>query len=374
MTDADIVSLQKIAATVSPEVWPGRRSLAEAIPSLVREFRTASGRLGAEDELRAVAALCLLGPEQEIPPPVIRADFLRIALEYVLPDAGGCLDGVGLGDLAVAVGCGWSAPRTDHGPWFAPWERALHLFVRLVDGYVQKTDDWFRRTVLGYRDRVHVSDHKWADSIAMELIRGACSCGHVSETMPDRARRRRARCLRQHSLNAWDPGKPPLRNFVAQAVKGSRGATSRFHAKAVAQGMLFPWLRNEEQLRFAPVLVWACDCPSHPKTEDGECIRCKNAGNERRCDESTHRRLTQRRFVFEEHYEESRRWHCRLPCGNFYRNELATCPLEACRRPRGGRGCRHSVVLARIQSWPPEPDDSEGEAHDLDADEGDPND
>lgn len=102
------------------------------------------------------------------------------------------------------------------------------------------------------------TDDRWgyAREIAIKLVEGKCKCGPRDEKKDQRQI-----CVRpgQHDLAKWDSEKT-LAAFIYKAAIGPTG----LQAVSIRQGMLFPLLHDDLQLRLAKVGFKRCDMnPKH---------------------------------------------------------------------------------------------------------------
>lgn len=87
----------------------------------------------AEDEVRCVTAMCILGPEGSIPPTDLRNRLLELHRTYAP-------DGVDRAmELAIAYGCGkWRERVRDAGTWDGIWEQASEAVMDVMYGAIQE--------------------------------------------------------------------------------------------------------------------------------------------------------------------------------------------------------------------------------------------
>ncbi|MCS6862431.1 MAG: hypothetical protein NZT92_19175 [Abditibacteriales bacterium] len=120
----------------------------------------------ADDDLRAVTAMCVLGPEfAGIPPSDMREELLNI-LQRSVPDAQKRLERVM--EFAIAYGCGkWRTVQEGNGGWEHQWGEAVRGLVRALEPAVNQSNRWLASHVVGFpQDRDVRSD---AHLLAMRL-------------------------------------------------------------------------------------------------------------------------------------------------------------------------------------------------------------
>lgn len=120
----------------------------------------------AEDDLRTVAAMCVLGPAfAGISPPAMREELLDI-LRRLVPDPKERLRRVM--EFAIAYGCGkWRNVQEGYGGWEQQWEGAVRGLIRALQPAVDESNRWLEGHVVGFpRNRDTASD---AHLLAMRL-------------------------------------------------------------------------------------------------------------------------------------------------------------------------------------------------------------
>jgi hypothetical protein len=122
----------------------------------------------AEDDLRTVTAMCLLGPAfAGIPPPAMRDELLNILRQFV-PALQERLGRVM--EFAIGYGCGkWRAAVG--GAWDDLWDNAVYGLARAAEPAVSEADRWLQTHVVGYPSRSRDDLQGEARTLAMWLIR-----------------------------------------------------------------------------------------------------------------------------------------------------------------------------------------------------------
>ncbi|MGE0825532.1 MAG: RNA polymerase sigma factor [Candidatus Binatia bacterium] len=322
----------------------------------------------AEDSLRVVITMSVLGPTSaHIPPASLREELVDI-LHQLIPDEKTRLERIW--DVTVAYGCGTWRELPDeavpsHG-WEQRWQAALDQLAVPVFGWLKAMAAWlhFDIQLKGYAFRTPFPRWHDAQLFASLLWAGKCDCwrlrsGDTDQPLDRRTAQRAARCLREHRLAAWNPAEMTLSNFLARAIKGDKARGNRsgkkgFVSGALEQGMAFCDLYRDCDMRFGKVLGW--HCPQHPTSifEGAECLACDEQEVLTMFSETTHQRKVVRRLLVKAPtgpYEQEEYWHCQDSdtCDTYYRVGLATCPL--CDRARTAGAARSTVwVLGSFAS------------------------
>jgi hypothetical protein len=122
----------------------------------------------AEDALRLVVAICLLGPDTAGPPPATTRDHLLDTTRRLEPCERKRLDRVM--EFAIAYGCGWRRQvRPDGGGWEQRWPNAVRALSRALEPAVTQARLWLALHVVHYPQ---TSDHDMADAqmLTMHLL------------------------------------------------------------------------------------------------------------------------------------------------------------------------------------------------------------
>ena len=307
----------------------------------------------AEREL--LVALYWLGPENCGPPP--SEIFTEIAsLTERLQERDAELRLGMICELVVAFGAGaWSITDSQADGWFARWPRAVLWITAAVYGWLKAASKWLHLdvTLPGYRldDWPNQAD---AAVIAQEAITGQCRCwtwrDPDAEDLTRQAKERQKRCIRDHQLAAWNPQTISLRNYIAQAIKGSKAAAGSgkraksgakgFMSGAFVQGMYFPQLVFEKDFWFGNVLGHVCSHNNEHWYEDPSCFYCSRENGDRITvfDEARDRKSIIERLLVRGVYISDMHWRCQA-CeqDNYYREALSTCPVCNQGRKRGSK-------------------------------------
>lgn len=122
----------------------------------------------SEDDMRVVAAMCLLGPENAgTPHATMREELLGILRLFEANLPARCERVM---EFAIAYGCGkWRNPIKGYEGWEQQWEGAVRGLVRAIAPAVEESNRWLLRTVVGFPHRSR--DKFWSDSwmLAMRL-------------------------------------------------------------------------------------------------------------------------------------------------------------------------------------------------------------
>jgi hypothetical protein len=252
-----------------------------------------------------------------------------------------------LEDIVIAYGCGnWlQDSAAGYEPYQQPWGTAVVEVTRRVSFWCDTTSNWLLHTyqlggftLAAYKDEASGI----ANLIATDLVIGTCRCWESSNDDEKRGTDRNQllrhqRCLREHHILSFNPTNVALRDFLGQAVKGSKpkGSTSgnkSFAPGALEQGMIFKHLQHYFDIQFGNVLFWVCPHNAKHRPESLECRECRNqqtptlAFNERAC-----KRDAKPRLVIERPaglYELQVFYRCQnKECGNYYTAGHTLCPL-----------------------------------------------
>lgn len=132
----------------------------------------------ADDDLRVVLAMCLLGPG-DMPPAAMRAELLHIVQERVPCEA----ERLGrIMEFAIAYGCGkWRPVQPDAHGWQQRWPGAQEALTRAVEPAVEQANRWLAAHVVGFGQERNIPHHRdsakatdvWSDArlLALRLIR-----------------------------------------------------------------------------------------------------------------------------------------------------------------------------------------------------------
>ena len=105
------------------------------------------------------------------------------------------------------------------------------------------------------------------EEVSDQLICGKCLCyrrrfSDPGEPLDAKAEQVKERCVREHSLRAWNGLDSKLPYFVAVAVKGAkRPGGPVFQAGAFVQGMYYDALHRHVRLEYGAIAAWRC--PEH---------------------------------------------------------------------------------------------------------------
>jgi hypothetical protein len=280
-------------------------------------------------------------------------------------------------EIIVAFGAGWGRRIDPAGDiWDGRWLPALDRVTRQVHGWMKATAAWLHFDVRlpGYARIAPFPIWEEAQMVARHLWLGTCDCWRLRYPDDDtprsvNAKKRAARCLREHRLSAWKPHKGiTLWNFIASAVKGDKPAGNRtgqkgFSSGTVEQGMFYCDLYRYYDVRLGKVLIWYC--PRHPKAyfelENQTCRECKDEKVYTTFNELHTRHEVVRRLLVKAptgSYQEQEYWRCqKQECGNYYRVNLDLCPLLDCQHRRTRGAAKSTVrVLGRDEPLSSDPD------------------
>ncbi len=131
--------------------------------------------------------------------------------------------------------------------------------------HVKKAVNRLRRWLKNFVEKPpHITSAEWwsyARETAIMLVEGQCRCG-------------RANCCSQHDLAQWDPQERSLESFIYRAIIGRAG----LQPNSIAQGMLYPLLREDYGLIVAKVAFKQCarePCmQEHRRYEGSTCPYC----------------------------------------------------------------------------------------------------
>jgi hypothetical protein len=165
--------------------------------------------------------------------------------------------------------------------------------VPQVEPVIKRLDSWCRDHVGGFPG---LDTRSYAACLAYHLCHGGCGCG-------------RAKCPQEHCLAARADSRLSLTGFLYRAVIGPGGLV----VNSIVQGMAYPLLRQEVQLRHA-LVEWK-HCPGCAREyEGGKCPFCHRA-----CCPADTPLVGRDWFVIPGVYEEVRRWGCGpKECRHYY--------------------------------------------------------
>ena len=362
MQDSDV---QRVQQLIQHSLASPKRQARDKNPSELalqtQDIRQELGLLGlAEDSLRVVVAMCVLGPKSAgIPPVSLRTELLDILRQFV-PDEKMRIERAW--DVTVAYGCGTWRETTQEAAtiesWGQRWQAALDQLATPVFGWLKAMAAWlhFDIQLKGYAFQIPFPGWHDAHVFASLLWAGKCDCwrlrgGDTDQPLDRRTAQRAARCVREHRLVAWNPAKMTLGNFLARAIKGDKARGNRsgkkgFVSGALEQSMAFCDLYREYDIRFGKVLGWHCQ--DHPNSifEGAECLTCDEQEALTVFSETSHQRTVVRRLLVRAPrgpYEQEEYWHCqdRETCDTYYRVECPACPR--CERARTAGAARSAV-------------------------------
>ena len=370
MQDADVHHVRQLILRSLPD--SGGHTQDQSLFPFAVQAKYLREKLGladvAEDSLRMVIAMSVLGPKSaNIPPQSLREELLAILRQFI-PDEKMRLERIW--DVTVAYGCGtWREQPDETGSsqgWEQRWQGALDQLTILVFGWLKAMAAWlhFDVQLKGYAFQTPFPNWHSAQLFASLLWAGKCDCwrlrgGESDQPLDRRTAQRAARCVREHRLAAWNPAEMALGNFLARAIKGNKArgdhsGSKGFVSGALEQGMAFCDLYRDCNIRFGKVLSW--HCPHHPTSifEGAECLNCDELERLTVFSETTHQRKVVRRLLVKAPtgpYEKEEYWHCQGydTCDTYYRAGLVACPL--CDRGRTAGAARTGVwVLGSFAS------------------------
>lgn len=268
--------------------------------------------------------------------------------------------------IAYGVGCWGRHPAEGGEGWEHRWQPAVDWVTEHVWGWMKAAAAWLHFDIWLRGYALKAPFPAWGDAMTLAelLLLGGCNCYRLRYTDADQvmdhnAQSRADRCLHEHRLTAWDPAVMSLRDFIAQAVKGSKRGETHSHKKGFASGAFVQgmWYRDlyhspnhSHDIRFGNVLVW--HCAHHPKDpfEGSKCFKCAEADRKTNrtvfeFDETWSRRKIVRRLFVIGPYQPARYWRCQH-CQNYYQEHLATCPL--CHKERMPGAARSTVWILTV--------------------------
>lgn len=118
----------------------------------------------AEDELRVVTAMCVLGRGLAVLPPTELRAHLLDRVRYVVPDSHERSQRIM--ECAVAYGCGkWREIQQGYGSWEQRWQGAVRALVRTLEPAVEQANRWLephgRGGVVGFPAHRDVWSDAW---------------------------------------------------------------------------------------------------------------------------------------------------------------------------------------------------------------------
>lgn len=146
----------------------GSRKSFESLLNFVRTQAQEQLETVAEDEFRLITALCLLGPDDTVPPPYTIRNYLIAIARRFEPSESKRTDRAM--EFAIAFGCGWQRRvQLDGGRWEQRWADAIRALSRALEPAVTQSSLWLAQYVPHY-PRTKENDGADAHLLAMRLL------------------------------------------------------------------------------------------------------------------------------------------------------------------------------------------------------------